>query len=249
MCVLLFVVGHRLINHKCISKYDSIEDRSRWQLITFWFRSFTPLHSDWLWISYNFKLSYQYTITIHFFTTRQLKIAILVLNLKLNQSPPTPKTKRKRKKIMYWWSIFPHLPIWKTYICLDETAHMFDIDQIQILAPMSQIMSSHTNIVMHSEKGLYMFFFYKQSSFYFLIIIVILIGLLIYWTDSIWQAKKLCILRTTYSRQIFKIDCIAWSRMKIIRRGFHHYIKKKKKNGRCTMNGQVQHMYRHLKAD
>lgn len=116
MCVLLFVVGHRLINHKCISKYDSIEDRSRWQLITFWFRSFTPLHSDWLGISYKFKLSYQYTITIHFFTTRQLKIAILVLNLKLNQSPPTPKTKRKRKKIMYLWSIFPHLPIWKTYM-------------------------------------------------------------------------------------------------------------------------------------
>lgn len=151
---------------------------------------------------------------------------------------------------MYLRSIFPHLPILKTYICLDDIAQMFDIDQIQILAPVSQIMSSHTNIVMHSEKGLYMFFFYKQSSFYFLIIIVILIGLLICWTDSIWQAKKLCILRT-YSRQIFKIDCFAWSRMKIIRRGFHHYIKKKKKkkNGRCTMNGQVQHMYRRLKAE
>lgn len=135
--------------------------------------------------------------------------------------------KMEFKKI-YLRSIFPHLPILKTYICLDDIAQMFDIDQIQILAPMSQIMSSHTNIVMHSEKGLYMFFFYKQSSFYFLIIIVILICLLICWTDSIWQAKKLCILRT-YSRQIFKIDCFAWSRMKIIRRGFHQYIKKKKK--------------------
>lgn len=66
--------------------------------------------------------------------------------------------KKEDKNKMYLRSIFPHLPILKTYICLDETAQMFDIDQIQILAPMSQIMSSHTNIVMHSEKGLYMFF-------------------------------------------------------------------------------------------
>lgn len=125
---------------------------------------------------------------------------------------------------------------------------MFNIDQIQILAPMSLIVSTHTNIVMHSEKGLYMFFYIKRSSSYFLITIVILICLLICWTDSIWQAKKLCILRHTLYRQIFKIDCMEKSKNGNHQKGISPpYLKKKKK--RCTMNGQVQHMYRRLKAE